>query len=276
MPGLSQLKQFNADLLNLGDEVKIRSARGEKPVTVPIPKKIPDVDDSEDFVNGMPQISEEELEQADAAAAEMEKAAHDFSDITGESSGNESSVASSLASSQKAPDVKDLLAPPPDLSLSDLDLSEFEEPAQEEPEEEEEEEIPLEDMDLDSLLASGDSAPEEEPVVEQQPEQRYVRPSLSKPKPVVSEESSEDIDMDSFLHGSAKSAVSNTINDSPAPASVAPAAKAPVAPATLAPAKKEDDLLAGLPSFDIEAENKNFPSDNAVNMNDGIPTEFNE
>lgn len=281
MPGLSQLKQFNADLLNLGDEVKIRSARGEKPVTVPIPKKIPDVDDSEDFVNGMPQISEEELEQADAAAAEMEKAAHDFSDITGESSGEESSVASSLASSQKAPDVKDLLAPPPDLSLSDLDLSEFEEPAQEEPEEEEEEEIPLEDMDLDSLLASGDSAPEEEPVVEQQPEQRYVRPSLSKPKPVVSEESSEDIDMDSFLHGSAKSAVSNTINDSPAPASVAPAAKAPVASApvasaTIAPAKKEDDLISGLPSFDIEAENKNFPSDNAVNMNDGIPTEFNE
>ncbi|MBO4385794.1 MAG: hypothetical protein J5817_02130, partial [Treponema sp.] len=283
MPGLSQLKQFNADLLNLGDEVKIRSARGEKPVTVPIPKKIPDVDDSEDFVNGMPQISEEELEQADAAAAEMEKAAHDFSDITGESSGDESSVASSLASSQKAPDVKDLLAPPPDLSLSDLDLSEFEEPAQEEPEEEEEEEIPLEDMDLDSLLASGDSAPEEEPVVEQQPAERYVRPSLTKPKPVVSEESSEDIDMDSFLHGSAKSAVSNTVNE--APATSAPSAKAAssstvapstVAPATIAPAKKEDDLLAGLPSFDIDAENMNFPSDNAVNMNDGIPTEFNE
>lgn len=269
MPGLSQLKQFNADLLNLGDEVKIRSARGEKPVTVPIPKKIPDVDDSEDFVNGMPQISEEELEQADAAAAEMEKAAHDFSDITGESSGEESSVANSLASSQKAPDVKDLLAPPPDLSLSDLDLSEFEEPAQEEPEEEEEEEIPLEDMDLDSLLASGDSAPEEEVQLPQESEQRYVRPSAAKPKPVVSPEKSEDVDMDDFLSAHVTSAVSNTVSDSPkveAPSAVPPAS----------PAKEKEDLFAGLPSFDIDEENKNFPSDNSVNMNDGIPTEFNE
>ncbi len=262
MPGLSQLKQFNADLLNLGDEVKIRSARGEKPVTVPIPKKIPDVDDSEDFVNGMPQISEEELEQADAAAAEMEKAAHDFSDITGESSGDEGAAASSLASSQKVPDVKDLLAPPPDLSLSDLDLSEFEEPAQETPvEEEEEEEIPLEDMDLDSLLASGDTEPEEDVQTPAESEQRYVRPSATKPKVEVHAENSEDVDMDDFLSTNAKSAVSNTVAEEPP--------KPAFEPAT-------EDVFAGLPSFDIDEENKNFPSDNAVNMNDGIPTEFNE
>ncbi|MCR5318785.1 MAG: hypothetical protein K6E22_11215 [Treponema sp.] len=262
MPGLSQLKQFNADLLNLGDEVKIRSARGEKPVSVPIPKKIPDVDDSEDFVNGMPQISEEELEQADAAAAEMEKAAHDFSDITGESSGDEGATASSFASTQKVPDVKDLLAPPPDLSLSDLDLSEFEEPAQETPvEEEEEEEIPLEDMDLDSLLASGDTEPEEEVQAPAESEQRYVRPSATKPKVEVHAENSEDVDMDDFLSTNAKSAVSNTVAEEPAKPALEPA---------------KEDLFAGLPSFDIDEENKNFPSDNAVNMNDGIPTEFNE
>ena len=45
MPGLSQLQKFNADLLNLGDEVKIRSARGEKPVTVSIPSDVEDRDD---------------------------------------------------------------------------------------------------------------------------------------------------------------------------------------------------------------------------------------
>jgi len=264
MPGLSQLKQFNADLLNLGDEVKIRSARGEKPVSVPIPKKIPDVDDSEDFVNGMPQLSEEELEQADAAAAEMEKAAHDFSDITGEASGEESTVAAPIVASQKVPDVKDLLAPPPDISLSDLDLSEFEEPAQEEPEEEEEEETPIEDMDLDSLLASGDSVVEEEP--EAEPEHRYVRPSVAKPKPAVPQGKSEDVDMDDFLSGGVKSAVSNTVDDAPA------APEKPVA----AGSDDDTDLLAGLPSFDIDAENKNFTSDTSVNMNDGIPFEFNE
>ena len=103
MPGLKQLKQFNADLLNLGDEVKIRSARGEKAVTIPIPKKIPDIDDSEDFVHGMPQISEEEQEQAEAAAAEMEREANDFSDITGEGKEVTPSVSSNTA--QKAPDV---------------------------------------------------------------------------------------------------------------------------------------------------------------------------
>ena len=86
MPGLSQLKQFNADMLNVGDEVKIRSARGEKPVTIGIPKGIDFEDDSEDFRAGMPQLSEEEQQQAEALAAERDRQANDFSDITGESS----------------------------------------------------------------------------------------------------------------------------------------------------------------------------------------------
>ena len=47
-------------MLNLGDEVKLRSLRGEKPVFVPIPKDVADVDDSEDFRDGMPQLSEEQ------------------------------------------------------------------------------------------------------------------------------------------------------------------------------------------------------------------------
>jgi len=84
MPGLSQLKQFNSDILNLGDEVKIRSARGEKALTVPIPKGIDFEDDSEDFRLGMPELSEEEEQQAEALAAERDRDALDHSDITGE------------------------------------------------------------------------------------------------------------------------------------------------------------------------------------------------
>ena len=56
MPGLSQLKQFNKDILSLGDEVMLRSQRGEKPVIVQIPKSIEDKNDSEEFVMGMPEI----------------------------------------------------------------------------------------------------------------------------------------------------------------------------------------------------------------------------
>ena len=55
MPGLSQLKKFNADILSLGNEPALRAARGEKPVTVPVPKSIKDFDDSDDFVMGMPE-----------------------------------------------------------------------------------------------------------------------------------------------------------------------------------------------------------------------------
>ncbi|MBQ5383683.1 MAG: hypothetical protein IIU46_04410 [Treponema sp.] len=150
MPGLSQLKQFTSDILNLGDEVKIRAARGEKPVTVPIPKDITIDDDSEDFRLGMPQLSEEEEQQAQALAEERNREANDFSDITGESDNPEASETPEV--NLAMPDVSDLLAGPSSSSLDDLDLSEFEEPPEEE-EEPEPEETPIEDLDLDSLLA---------------------------------------------------------------------------------------------------------------------------
>ena len=57
MPGLSQLRKFNQNLLSIGDELNVRSSRGEKPVRVKIPKDIADVDDSEEFVLGMPEIA---------------------------------------------------------------------------------------------------------------------------------------------------------------------------------------------------------------------------
>ena len=150
MPGLSQLKQFTSDILNLGDEVKIRAARGEKPVTVPIPKDISVDDDSDDFRLGMPQLSEEEELQAQALAEERNREANDFSDITGES--GEKEAVDSVDTNLAMPDVSDLLAGPSSSDLDDLDLSEFEEQPEEE-EEPEPEETPLEDLDLDSLLA---------------------------------------------------------------------------------------------------------------------------
>lgn len=171
MPGLSQLKQFSTDILNLGDELKIRAARGEKPSTLPIPADIEDKDDSDDFVLGMPQLSENELEQADAAAAEEAKAANDFSDITGENKEEGAATQQTTPTASKLPDVSDLLAPASDTDFGDLDLSEFEEPAapKEPPKPKE---VPIEDLDLDSLLA---------PSKKTQP---AAQPAAPKPQPV--------------------------------------------------------------------------------------------
>ena len=199
MPGLSQLKQFNSDLLNLGDEVKIRSARGEKPVTVPLPKNIPDVDDSNDFRLGMPQLSEEEQEQADALAAERERQANDFSDITGTAQETPAAVAEEVQA-PVMPDVSDLFNPSPDIKLDDLDLSEFEEKKEPDPPPEPEE-TPIEDLGLDALLAGAENAmpePQEEtveeiPVMEEAP----VEPQRPRrPNPHAVHESLADLDMD--------------------------------------------------------------------------------
>lgn len=154
MPGLKQLQQFNSDILNLGDEVKIRAARGEKPVTVKIPKDVADIDDSEDFVNGLPALSEEDQAQAAAAAEERKREANDFSDFMDNDDSESSSEQKPAANEDEAvPDVSDLLPSAGDMDLSDLDLSEFEDEKEPEPEPEPEE-IGIEDMDLESLLAS--------------------------------------------------------------------------------------------------------------------------
>lgn len=153
MPGLKQLQQFNSDMLNLGDEVKIRAARGEKPVTVKIPKDVADIDDSEDFVNGLPALSEEDQAQAAAAAEERKREANDFSDFMDDDSESSSEQKPAATEDEAVPDVSDLLPSAGDMDLSDLDLSEFEDEKEPEPEPEPEE-IGIEDMDLESLLAS--------------------------------------------------------------------------------------------------------------------------
>lgn len=156
MPGLSQLKKFNSDVLSLGNESTLRAARGEKPVIVPIPRTILDKDDSDDFVLGMP-----ENPDADAVADEEAKNSgeDDLSDITGTGA----QKASSAAPAGPVPDLSGLLHPiseaPASASEENVpDLSMFDEsPAEEEtPEEEVEQQPPsIADLSLDDLLASG-------------------------------------------------------------------------------------------------------------------------
>ncbi|WP_297647964.1 hypothetical protein [uncultured Treponema sp.] len=162
MPGLKQLQQFNSDILNLGDEVKIRAARGEKPVTVKIPKDVADIDDSEDFINGLPALSEEDQAQAAAAAEERKREANDFSDFMDKDDSESSSEQKPVSNEdEEVPDVSDLLPSAGDMDLSDLDLSEFEDEKEPEPEPEPEE-IGIEDMDLESLLASSPEPKEQD------------------------------------------------------------------------------------------------------------------
>ena len=66
MPGRDQLKQFSDDLLSLGDEVRIRRGRGERPSVLPLPEGIPEADDSDDFIDGMP-VQEHDVGVDDAS-----------------------------------------------------------------------------------------------------------------------------------------------------------------------------------------------------------------
>ncbi|MDD6969145.1 MAG: hypothetical protein SPH83_09305 [Treponema sp.] len=153
MPGLSQLKKFSQNLLSIGDEVIIRSSRGEKPVRVKIPKDIVDADDSEEFMLGMPEI---------AGEVESEVVDDDLSDLMGLSKpASDKNDESESVPSFEAPDMSSILNPViMDGDGSDVqmpDLSMFEDSPAEEIEEEEieaePEEISIADMGLDALLA---------------------------------------------------------------------------------------------------------------------------
>ena len=153
MPGLSQLKKFSQNLLSIGDEVIIRSSRGEKPVRVKIPKDIADADDSEEFMLGMPEIASE---------VESEVIDDDLSDLMGLSKpASDKNDESESVPSFEAPDMSSILNPvimDGDGSDGQMpDLSMFEDSPAEEVEEEEvavePEEISIADMGLDALLA---------------------------------------------------------------------------------------------------------------------------
>ena len=156
MPGLSQLKKFNADILSLGNEPGLRASRGEKPVTVPIPKGIEDVDDSDDFITGMPEPVEYDVKPEKAANVE-----EDFSDIMGTSSAPVASNTVQPESTLNVPDLSSLAdlgafadSGDEDSDMMGPDLSMFADPIEEtEPETEPEPEEPeISDLSLEDLL----------------------------------------------------------------------------------------------------------------------------
>ena len=154
MPGLSQLKKFNADILSLGNEPALRASRGEKPVTVPIPKSVKDVNDADDFVMGMPEPVENPVD-----TNVNDNAPEDFSDIMGlgepskASSETKEEVPAGPEINFAMPDITSLGAFD-DAQGTAPDLSMFDEPVEEaEPEPEPEPEEPdIADMGLEALL----------------------------------------------------------------------------------------------------------------------------
>ena len=156
MPGLSQLKKFNADILSLGNEPGLRASRGEKPVTVPIPKGIEDIDDSDDFITGMPEPVEYDVKPEKAVNVE-----EDFSDIMGTSSAPVPSNTVQPESTLNVPDLSSLAdlgafadSGDEDSDMVGPDLSMFADPiAETEPEPEPEPEEPeISDLSLEDLL----------------------------------------------------------------------------------------------------------------------------
>lgn len=191
MPGLKQLQKLNSDLLILGDEEKIRAARGEKPVIAKIPNTVQDIDDSNDFQYGLPKVSEDEL----AAAGGEQQEDNGFSDFFGD--GNDASAAETSAPAEgdaapAMPDMSDLLSSD-SMDLADLDLSDFEDTPEPQPEPEPEP-TPIEDMDLDSLLSI---APE--PEVSSLPEEDATEVA-EEPVELAQDTAFEDISTDDLLN----------------------------------------------------------------------------
>ncbi len=198
MPGLSQLKKFNSDILALGKETELRASRGEKTVVVPVPKTVKDTDDSEDFVLGMPEV-EEEISSSDEELAAVD----DFSDITGERTSLQGGADTAPASGKTTvPDVSDLLSPiaqGTNESGAVPDLSQFMEPPEPEPESEQEPPS-VADLNLDDLLSStgfdaGDEQAEEAAPEEKEGGAEKVQPVSGAPSADFAE---PDISPDAF------------------------------------------------------------------------------
>ena len=155
MPGLSQLKKFNADILSLGNEPALRASRGEKPVVVPVPKDLKDINDSDDFLMGMP----EPVENTESAK-KSESMPEDFSDIMGTESSSAEQKPSEPADAPQinlsVPDISSIISG--DNGISEPDLSMFEEPVQQAPHQDEKEPEPekepeIADLSLEDLLS---------------------------------------------------------------------------------------------------------------------------
>ena len=112
MPGYSQLKKLSEDVLQLGDEPRLRAERGEKVLPVTIPDTVQDIDDSDDFVMGMPDPDETALPADDEPAIDTDAILSEMAAAGRDEAGS------------SIPDVDSLLG---DFSDSgDIDLSAFE------------------------------------------------------------------------------------------------------------------------------------------------------
>ncbi|MCR5400121.1 MAG: hypothetical protein K6E78_00840, partial [Treponema sp.] len=194
MPGLSQLKQFNSDILSLGSEPELRAKRGEKPVTFPLPKGIKDIDDSNDFVMGMP----ETVNNAPVKAKKEEP--EDFSDIMGTASPKASASESAPQATESAgitlPDLSiiNTSIPAGEGEDSGPDLSMF---MDEEPEKEVIEEKPVErqidEFSLDELLGGagfdGSEGFDQDSYSEEDTENQDSESEISEAEEVTSDES---------------------------------------------------------------------------------------
>ncbi|MGN0740702.1 MAG: periplasmic flagellar collar protein FlcA [Treponema sp.] len=144
MPGLSQLKKLSEDVLRLGNEPKLRAERGEKPVLAQIPPSVQDIDDSEDFVLGMP---EKDSDSPESNSEGGDSAALDQEALNSANAELEALLAGKVPGGAE-PDFSNILNPAVDADGGIPDLSAFEEvpPAPEEAG------PSIADMSLDDLL----------------------------------------------------------------------------------------------------------------------------
>ncbi|MBQ0163143.1 MAG: hypothetical protein KBS84_08315 [Treponema sp.] len=242
MPGLSQLRKLSEDVLRLGNESKLRSERGEKPVVAVIPPSVQDIDDSEDFVLGLPEKEGEGPSDEELAAQADEKAAL---------SQAENELESLLAGAGPAPagDVPDLSSIlNPDIGSGDdiPDLSAFEAP----PAPPKKPEPPsIEDMSLDDLL-NMPSADFAEPEPAPQPAAPKEPPKMSDTVDVPIDFGMDDLEPLEDI-------------SEPAPAAEVPPAEVPPAeiPVDAVPEEEPDEFA--------------FSGD-AIDMNADLPDELNE
>ncbi len=139
---------------NVGGEITIRAKRGEKPTDLPIPENIPEDDDSEDFVLGMPNQDSGEAEEGDSDA----KATPDneiLSGLTDLGSADDLDIDSLLGTDEASPAESDPSIPDLSEFLTDDANAAQDTASQSAPKTENSSpaEAPLEDLDLDSLLA---------------------------------------------------------------------------------------------------------------------------
>lgn len=179
MPGLSQLKKLSEDVLKLGNEPKLRAERGEKPVLAQIPSSVQDIDDSEDFVLGMPEKDSDSLE---ANSEGGDSAALDQETLNSANAELEALLAGKTPSGAE-PDFSNILNPAVDADGGIPDLSAFEDippaPKAEEPS--------IADMSLDDLL----NMPSED---FSEPEPLDAEPSESESSAPVSQNMQSDAD----------------------------------------------------------------------------------